>query len=123
MQHELSLIGAVKSPERIPAHLISLCQSSGDAVLLAMRYGKKTMRQTADAIGMEPAQLSRIVGGGAHMPADLATRFAHYVGNLGWQQWVAFACGLDLVRRQESTEEKLLRIESENAELRARMAA
>lgn len=107
----------------MPAHLVSLCRSSGEAVLLAIRYGKKSQRQVANDIGMEPAQLSRIVSGSAHMPADLALAFAASVKNWGWQQWVAHACGMDIVPRTESQEEKLARLEAENAELRMRGAA
>jgi plasmid maintenance system antidote protein VapI len=123
MQHELALIGPVKRPDRVPAHLVGLCQSSGEAVLLAIRYGKKSQRQVAGIIGMEPAQLSRIVTGGAHMPADLAVVFAHAVGNWGWSQWCAHSVGMDLVARSESPEERMARLEAENAELRARAAA
>lgn len=122
MQKELSLIGPVKHPERVPSHLVGLCRSSGEAVLLAIRYGKKSQRQTAQTIGMEPAQLSRIVTGSAHMPADLAVSFAHAVGNWGWSQWCAHSIGMDLTARNESPEERLARLEAENAELRARAA-
>ncbi len=122
MQHELTLIGPVKRPERIPAHLVALCHNSGEAVRLAMQYGKKSARQVASAIGIEPGQLSRILSSNAHMPADIAVAFAHFVGNWGWQQWVAHACGMDLVPRMESTEERLHRLEAENAHLRARVA-
>ena len=122
-QRELALIGPVKRPERIPAHLVGLCRSSGEAVLLAIRYGKKSQRQVASGIGMEPAQLSRIVTGGAHMPADLAVAFAHAVGNWGWSQWCAHSIGMELVARSESPEEKLARLEAENAELKLQVAA
>lgn len=115
-------MASVKSPERVPAHLVSLCRSSGEAVLLAIRYGKKSQRQAAHSIGMEPAQLSRIVTGSAHMPADLAVSFAHAVGNWGWSQWCAHIVGMDLVGRTESPEEKMARLEAENAELKARTA-
>lgn len=123
MQHQLPLIGPVPGMTRVPAHLVSLCRSSGEAVLLAIRYGKKSQRQVAGDIGMEPAQLSRIISGNAHMPADLALTFAHAVKNWGWQQWVAHACGMDLVPRTESPEERMARLEAENAELKARAAA
>ena len=123
MQHEFPLIGAVKRPERIPAHLVALCRNSAEALRLSMQYGKKSARQVASAIGIEPAQLSRILCGNAHMPADKAVAFAHFVGNWGWQQWVAHTCGMDLVLRQESAEEKLDRLEAENADLKARAAA
>ncbi len=122
MQHAFALLGPVKRPERIPAHLVSLCRSSGEAVLLAIRYGKKTQRQVAGAIGMEPAQLARIVTGTAHMPADKALELAYAVGNWGWQQWVAHASGFELAQRSESPEERVARLEAENAELRARAA-
>lgn len=123
MNREFPMLAAVKAPERVPAHLVSLCRASGEAVLLAIRYGKKTQRQVANAIGMEPAQLARIVCGNAHMPADKGLDFAHAVGNWGWQQWVAHVCGFDLVQRAESPEERVARLEAENAELRARAAA
>lgn len=123
MQHQLPLIGPVPGMTRVPAHLVSLCRSSGEAVLLAIRYGKKSQRQVAGDIGMEPAQLSRIVSGNAHMPADLAIAFAHSVKNWGWQQWVAHACGMDIVPRTESPEERMARLEAENADLKARAAA
>ena len=122
MQHAFPLLSAVRSPERVPAHLVSLCRSSGEAVLLAIRYGKKSQRQVANDIGMEPAQLARIVVGNAHMPADKALALAYVVGNWGWQQWVAHTSGFDLVTRQESPEERMARLEAENAELRARAA-
>lgn len=119
MQHEFPIIGAVKRPERVPPHLVALCHSSAEAVRLAMQYGKRSARQVAGAIGIEAAQLSRVLCGNAHMPADKAVAFAHFVGNLGWQQWVAHQCGMDMVPRIESTEERLLRLEAENAALRA----
>ncbi|TMN18486.1 helix-turn-helix transcriptional regulator [Pseudoxanthomonas sp. X-1] len=104
-------------------HLVGLCRTSGDAVLLAIRVAKKSQRQVANDIGMEPAQLSRIISGNAHMPADMALCFARAVRNWGWQQWVAHSCGMDMVPRTESAEEKLARLEAENAELRMRAAA
>ena len=122
-QHALPLIGVVPSISRVPMHLIGLCRSSGDAVLLAIRVAKKSQRQVAHDIGMEPAQLSRIIGGTAHMPADHAVAFARSVKNWGWQQWVAHNCGMEMVPRTESTEERLCRLEVENAELRMRAAA
>lgn len=123
MQHEFPLICPIKRPERVPLHLVALCHNSGEAVRLAMQYGKKSARQVASAIGIEPAQLSRVLCGNAHMPADKALAFAHFIGNWGWQQWVAHACGMDIVPREESAEEKLSRLEAENADLRARAAA
>lgn len=119
MQHELRLIGPVPGMTRVPAHMVDLCRTSGEAVLLAIRYGKRTQRQVADAIGMEAGQLSRIVVGNAHMPADKALAFAHAVRNWGWQQWVAHSCGMDMVPRVESPEEKLVRLEARVAELEA----
>jgi hypothetical protein len=116
------MIGMVKRPERVPAHLVALCHNSAEAVRLAMQYGRRSARQVSGAIGIEPAQLSRVLCGNAHMPADKALAFAHYVGNLGWQQWVAHSCGMDIVPRSESAEEKLSRLEAENADLRARAA-
>jgi len=121
-QNEFRFLGAVKSPERIPAHLVSLCRTSGEAVRLAIQYGRKSARQVAMDIGMEVAQMSRILTGNAHMPADKARSFAYSVANWGWQQWVAFDCGLELVQRNESPEEKLARLEAENADLRSRAA-
>jgi plasmid maintenance system antidote protein VapI len=118
-QRELALIGPVAAVTRVPAHLVSLCRTSGEAVLLAIRYGKKSQRQVAGDIGMEPAQLSRIVAGNAHMPADIALRFAYSVKNWGWQQWVAHNCGMDMVPRIESPEEKMARLEARVAELEA----
>lgn len=121
-QREFALLSTMKRPERVPAHLVSLCRTSGEAVLLAIRYGKKTQRQVANGIGMEPAQLARIVAGNAHMPADRALELAYVVGNWGWQQWIAHTSGFDLVTRVESPEERVARLEAENAELRARAA-
>lgn len=123
MQHEFPMIGLTKRPERVPSHLVALCNNSAEALRLAMQYGKKSARQVCERIGMEPAQMSRVLCGNAHMPADKAVNFAFAVGNWGWQQWVAFTCGMDLVPRQESAEERLSRLEAENAELRARTAA
>lgn len=123
MQREFPLLAPTKRPERIPAHLVSLCRTSGEAVMLAIRYGNKSQRQTANVIGLEPAQLSRIITGGAHMPADKALALAYAVGNWGWQQWVAHTCGFDLVQRVESPEERVARLEAENAELRAGRSA
>jgi plasmid maintenance system antidote protein VapI len=123
MQHQLPILSPVRAPERVPHHLVALCRSSGEAVLLAIRYGKKTQRQAASAVGIEPAQLARIIGGTAHMPADRALQLAYAVGNWGWQQWVAHACGFDLVPRVESSEERVMRLEAENAELRLGRAA
>lgn len=115
-------MGALKRPDRVPAHLVALCSCSAEALRLAMQYGKKSARVVCEVIGMEPAQFSRILSGNAHMPADKAVAFAYAVGNWGWQQWVAFDCGMDLVPRQESSEERLARLEAENADLRARVA-
>lgn len=122
MQRELPMMGAVKKPERVPAHLVGLCRTSGEAVLLAIRYGNKTQRQVAGTVGIEPSQLARIIVGNAHMPADKSVAFAHAVGNWGWSQWVAHTCGMDLVQRSESPEERMARLEAENADLKARAA-
>ncbi len=119
MQREFPLFAQVPGIARVPSHLIALCKTSGEAVLLAIRIGNKSQRQAAHDIGMEPAQLSRIISGNAHMPADAALRFAQVVNNWGWQQWVAHACGMDIVPRTESPEERLARLEAENADLRA----
>jgi len=118
MQREFPLLGSAKSPERIPAHLVALCRTSGEAVRLVINYGKRSIRQVADTIGMEPAQLSRIVTGNAHMPADKGVALAYASGNWGWHQWVAHSAGFDLSRREESPEERMARLEAENAELR-----
>lgn len=122
MQHALALIGPVPGMTRVPAHLVGLCRTSGEAVMLAIRYGKKSQRQVAGDIGMEPAQLSRIVSGNAHMPADLALEFARAVRNWGWHQWVAHSCGMDIVPRVESPEEKMARLEARVAELESEVA-
>ncbi|MFQ6309892.1 helix-turn-helix transcriptional regulator [Lysobacter capsici] len=117
MQKELPLLGPVQGITRVPANLVSLCRTSGEAVLLAIRYGQKTQRQVANDIGMEPAQLSRIVSGSAHMPADTAIAFARAVKNWGWQQWVAFSAGMEMVPRVESPEERVARLEQRVREL------
>lgn len=122
-QREFPLLAQVPGIARVPAHLISLCRTSGEAVLLAIRIGNKSARQVSHDIGMEPAQMSRIISGNAHMPADVALRFAQVVGNWGWQQWVAHNCGMDLVQRAESPEERLARLEAENEHLRSSMRA
>jgi len=51
-----------------------------------------------------------------------ARDFAYYVGNMAIQQWVAHDMGLRLVQRPESPEEKMARLEAENAEYRSRAA-
>lgn len=118
MQHELRLICPVRSVERAPAHEIALCKTSGQAIALAILKSGKTASRVADEIGMERAQLSRIVGGSHHFPGDRALDFAHVTHSWAWQQWIAFQCGMDMVPRTESMEEKLARLESENANLR-----
>lgn len=118
MQRQFPMLGTAKPIERIPAHLVALCTSSAEALRLAMQFGKKSARSVADAIGMEPAQLSRIMSGNAHFPADRAGHFASFVGNWGWQQWIAHSIGMDLVPRQESLEERVMRLEAENQHLR-----
>ncbi|MFC4727126.1 helix-turn-helix domain-containing protein [Coralloluteibacterium thermophilus] len=118
-QREFPLIAGTRAPERLPAHLVGLCRSSAEALRLAIQYGKKTQAFVADALGMERAQLSRILSGIAHFPADKALEFAYLVGNWGWHQWVAHSCGMDLVPRVETVEERILRLEAENARLRA----
>lgn len=118
MQRQFPMMGFTKPIQRIPPHLIALCSNSAEALRLAMQSGKKSARSVADAIGMEPAQLSRIMSGNAHFPADKALAFAGFVGNWGWQQWVAHTCGMELVPRQESMEERVMRLEAENAHLR-----
>jgi len=122
MQREMALLGFTKVPTRVPANLVALCRTSGEAVLLAIRYGQKSQRTVAADIGMESSQLARIIQGNAHMPADKAVRFAYACGNWAWSQWVAFTCGMELVQRSESPEEKMARLEAENAEYRSRAA-
>lgn len=122
MQREMALLGFTKAPTRVPANLVALCRTSGEAVLMAIRYGQKSQRTVAAGIGMESSQLARIIQGNAHMPADKAVRFAYACGNWAWHQWVAFSCGMDLVQRCESPEEKVARLEAENAEYRSRAA-
>lgn len=123
MQHELRLICPVRSVERAPAHEVALCKTSGQAIALAILKSGKSASRVADELGMERAQLSRIVNGSHHFPADKAFEFAHVTYSWAWQQWIAFKCGMDMVPRSESPEEKMVRLESENAELRAQRAA
>ena len=40
----------------------------------------------------------------------------------GWSQWLAHSVGMDLVPRTESTEERIFRLEAENAQLRSAAA-
>ena len=123
MQHELPILGPVRGIERAPAHEVALCKTSGQAIGLAILKSGRTASCVADDIGMERAQLSRIIGGSHHFPADKALAFARATHSWAWQQWVSFQCGMDMVPRMESPEERLARLESENAELRARCAA
>lgn len=123
MQNELPLIKAVRGIERAPSHEVALCKTSGQAIGLAILKSGKTASRVADEIGMERAQLSRIMSGTHHFPADRALSFARSTYSWAWQQWVSFQCGMDMVPRTESPEERLARLESENAELRARVAA
>lgn len=122
-QREFPLFAEVPGVQRVRSDYVALCKTSGEAVLLAIRLAGKSQRQVAGEIGMEPAQLSRIVVSNAHMPADLGKRFAQCVGNWGWQQWVAHSCGMDLVPRTESPEERMARLEAENAHYRANLRA
>lgn len=122
MQHELPILGPVRGIERAPAHEVALCRTSGQAVGLAILKSRKSQQQVADAIGMDKAQLSRILHGSHHFPADLGLALARATHSWAWQQWVAMSCGFDLVQRQETTEERLARLESENRELRASAA-
>lgn len=122
-QHELPLVGPVRSVERAPAHEVALCKTSGQAVGLAILKSGKTASQVADLIGMEKAQLSRILHGSHHFPADKSVDLARATHSWAWHQWIAMQAGYDLVPRRETPEERLARLESENAELRARAAA
>jgi transcriptional regulator with XRE-family HTH domain len=121
-QRELPILSLTRKPERIPSHLVALCGSAQEALRLAQQYGKKSQQQVANALGIEKSQWSRILSGLANFPANKARAFAYCVGNWGWQQWVAFDAGMDLVPRSESTEERMARLEAENAELRASAA-
>lgn len=123
MQNELPILGPVRGVERAPAHEVALCKTSGQAVALAILKSRKTASRVADEIGMERAQLSRIVSGQHHFPADRALEFARSTHSWAWHQWVAFQGGFDMVPRTESPEERLARLEAENAELRAARVA
>jgi hypothetical protein len=123
MQHELPLIKAVRGVERAPSHEVALCKTSGQAIGLAILKSGKTASTVADEIGMERAQLSRIMTGTHHFPADKGLTFARATHSWAWQQWISHQCGMDMLPRAESPEERMARLESENAELRARTAA
>ncbi len=118
-QKKLPMLAPMRHPVRVPSHIVSLCQTSADALLLAIRFGGKTSAYVAAALDMPRSQLSRIIGGSHHFPADRAVDLAYVVGNWGWTQWVAHDAGFDIALRAESAEEKVLRLEAENAELRA----
>jgi plasmid maintenance system antidote protein VapI len=121
-QNGFRFLASMKKPVRLPNALVALCKTSGDALSAAMGYGGKKPKQVAAELGMRREQLSRILSGQHFFPADKAVAFAYIVGNWGFQQWVAFDAGMDLVPRSESTEERMARLEAENAELRASAA-
>lgn len=121
-QHDLRLIGPVRGIDRAPVWQVALCKTSGQAVGLAILLSGKSNAQVADELGMERAQLSRIVHGTHHMPADRALRFAQVTHSWAWQQWVALQAGFDLVTRQETPEERVSRLEAEVVALRAAAA-
>jgi plasmid maintenance system antidote protein VapI len=107
-----------RDPVELPQWEIESLQTFGDAVAHAMQRGKKTLDRTADAIGMKKSQLCEITKNKKHFPMGKARDFSAYVGNLAVQQWVAWDAGFQLARRPESADEKLVRLERENAALR-----
>lgn len=122
VQRTLPILSLTRKPERVPAHLVALCGTQQEALRLAQQYGKKSQQQVANALGIEKSQWSRILSGLANFPANKARAFAYCVGNWGWQQWIAYDAGMELVPRSESMEEKMARLEAENAELKATAA-
>lgn len=118
-QRQMPMLGALRPIQRAPAHLVALCKDSAQAVRLALQLGKRSQRHVADMIGLDASQLSRILAGVAHFPADLAGPFAEACGNTAWAQWVAGTVGCELTARAETLEQRLVRLEVENAELRA----
>lgn len=118
-QRQMPLLGALRPIQRAPAHLVGLCKTSAEALRLSLQLGKRSQRYVAEYIGMDPAQLSRILAGVAHFPADLAPGLAEATGNTAWTQWVAGTVGCELTARAETLEQRLVRLEVENAELRA----
>lgn len=118
-QRQMPMIGTLRPAGRAPAHLVALCRSSAEALRLSLQLGKRSQRHVADLIGMDPAQLSRVLAGVAHFPADMAGALAEATGNTAWAQWVAGTVGCELTARAETLEQRIVRLEVENAELRA----
>lgn len=111
-----------REPVELPQWEIESLLTFGDAVAHAMQRGKKTLDRTADAIGMCKSQLCEITKNKKHFPMGKARDFSSYVGNLAIQQWVAWDAGFQLAKRPESTDERLHRLERENAQLRSQVA-
>lgn len=118
----LRALGSMREPVEIPAWMIAQCQTFGDAVALSLQFGKKTLDRAAGSIGMSKSHLCEVTKNRKHFPMGKARDFAYYVGNMAIQQWVAHDMGLRLVQRPETGDEKLARLEAENAELKARAA-
>jgi hypothetical protein len=119
----LRTLSVMRDPVELPQWMIEGCATFGDAVALSMQHGKKTLDRTADAIGMQKGQLCEITKNAKHFPNGKARDFAYFVGNLAVQQWIAWDAGYTLAKRPESSDERLHRLEAENAELRTRASA
>lgn len=124
-----------REPELLPMHLVASCNSTAEALLLAVRMAKvkRTDSALAGRLGYSRSHWSEILKGKAvdsegnpkkpkFFDMDKADDFARLVGNYGLQQWIALRIGKQLVRRQETQEERMARLEAENAELRAKAA-
>lgn len=95
------------------------------AILLCQQVGGLEDKQVASALGMDPAQWSRIKTGSAHFPQDRLGKFMDACANEAPLIWLATRRGYaltpletELERRLRTEREARERVEAENRLLR-----
>lgn len=120
MQREMPWVGTVKKPEMAPAELVQSCRNKLDAIRLCIQLSGLPHYELADQLNTNPGHFSRIMQGQAHFPTNREIDLVHICGNFAPLQWLAHACGFDLVERAK--DQRIAELEQELARLK-RMAS
>lgn len=119
---QFPFLAVVGKPQPLPDDIVRRCKDAREALLLVIdqRVPKRTEGDVAALIGMSKQHFSKVLLGKGHFPTAKIRALQEVCGNLAFTQYMNMECGL--VARYETDSERIARLESELASVRALQA-
>lgn len=129
-QHELRLLGEVRRPAQVAESIIADLPTFRSALRYAVNHSGLVQCEIALACGIDPGEFSRMLrdpragrGRAREFPSEKLATFCRVTNSKAPVQWMAQQVGDQLVPwRQETAEQRIARLEAENAALKLRVA-